>query len=305
VSDRRDDRGLTFRVDSFADPGKRVAWVDLLRDVFGHDFAEYSGLGIWDAGFRAFSWMDGDVIAANVATRPLPLVIGGRRVAAGQIHAVATRPAHRRRGLFRDLMGRALADADARFECVLLFTETPELYRPFGFRPVREFRFRGRLATGGAPTPRPRVVGLSIREPQHLVTILRLFDGRRPVSDHLGLVGNADIFVINALSHPGWRLSFLPDENALVVWERVDGAVRLHDIVAGRMLPASILASAMELAPDADGLSEEIEVMFPPDLLDGSFVPFPHLPEDNDILCVRGPFAIVGTPFMLPLTAVS
>ena len=295
---------LTFRIDSLADPAKRAAWVELLRDIFELEFTEFSSLGIWDAGYRGYSWMDGDIIAANVGLRPLPLVIGGRRVTAGQIHAVATRPAYRRRGLFRDLMSRALEAADREFACVLLYTRTPALYQPFGFRRVAEFRFRGRLDTGGAAPPRPQIRALSIRNPEDRATILRLFAGRQPVSDHLGLVGNADIFVANALTHLDWRLSFLPEHDALIVWDRTDGTIRLHDIVAGRMPSATLLAATMELACRPDGRTPDLDVLFPPDLLAGTFAPFPHTPED-DRLCVRGPFAIEGTPFMLPLTAMS
>lgn len=297
--------GLVFRIDGLADPARRAAWVDLLRDIFESDFAQFSRLGIWNDGFRDFSWMDGDVIAANVATRPLPLVVGGRRVAAGQIHSVATRPAYRRRGLFTDLMRRALADADTRFECVLLYTNTPELYRPFGFGPLREHRFRGRLHADGATAHRPRAIELSIRDAQDRSTILGLFAERRPVSDRLGLVDNRDIFVINALFHQDWRLSFLPEEKALVVWDRLDGATRLLDIVGRRVPSPSVLASTLELPPKPDDRSSEFDVLFPPDLLDGTFTPFPHIGEEDDILCVRGPFAIEGTPFMLPLTALS
>lgn len=294
---------LAFRVDNLADPGKRAAWLDLLRDIFEIDLAAFSRLGIWPEGYRAFSWMDGDIIAANVSCRPLPLMVGGRPVAAGQIHAVATRPGYRRRGLFHDLMRRILDYADERFECVLLYSAIPALYRSFGFRPLPEHRFRGRLSLTGAAGELPRRRALSLAAPEDVVLLRDLFARREPVSHHLGLVGNEDIFAATALAHPGWRLSFLPDDDALVVWDRADGITRLHDIVAGRMPAASFLASVLELDAARDG--PEIEVLFPPDRLDGTFTPVPHVPEDNDILCVRGPFAIEGTSFMLPLTAVS
>ncbi len=293
---------LTFRVDGLVDPARRAAMFDLLWDIFEIDLRSLAWLGAWHEGYRAFSWMDGEVIAANVSSRPLPLVIGGRAVEAGQIHAVATRPEYRRRGLFKDLMGRVLDDADRRFECLLLYTEIPELYRPFGFRPLPEHRFRGRLiadSTAHKSSPRHE---LSLAEPADLGTLRRIFARRRPVSRHLGLCGNEDVFLINALAHPGWRLAWLKDDDAVVVWDRVDGLTRLHDIVASRMPATSSVTAAIEITGNP---AQEIEVLFPPDLLAGSFTPVPHLPEDNDILCVRGPFAIKGTKFMLPLTALS
>jgi GNAT superfamily N-acetyltransferase len=299
----RDD--LAFRIDTLAAPKDRAAWLDLLRDIFRIDLAAFCRLGIWPEGYRAFSYMDGDVIAANVSCRPLPLVIGGRPVAAGQIHAVVTRPEYRRRGLFHDLMLRTLEYTDARFECVLLYTEIPALYRPFGFRPLSEHRFRGRLSLTGPAEETPRRRKLSLASPEDVALLRGLFARRESVSRRLGLVGNEDIFFATALAHPGWRLDFLPDDDALVVWDRSDGVTRLHDIVASRIPAAPVLAAALEPGAARDGRTTEIEMLFPPDRLDGSFAPVPHAPEDNDILCVRGPFAIEGTPLMLPLTAVS
>jgi predicted N-acetyltransferase YhbS len=296
---------LAFRIDNLAAPKDRAAWLDLLRDIFEIDLAAFCRLGIWPEGYRAFSYMDGDVIAANVSCRPLPLIVGGRPVAAGQIHAVATRPEYQRRGLFHDLMRRVLDCADARFECVLLYSEIPALYRPFGFRPLPEHRFRGRLELTGAADESPRSRALSLAASEDVALLRDLFARREPVSQLLGLVGNEDIFAATALAHPGWHLTFLPDNEALVVWDRADGITRLHDIVARRMPTASVLASVLELDAARDGRSAELELLFPPDQLAGSFAPVPHVPEDHDILCVRGPFAVEGTPFMLPLTAVS
>lgn len=296
---------LTLRIDGLAEPARRGAWLDLLRDIFGIDLAAFCRLGVWPNGYRAFSWMDGDVIAANVSCRPLPLIVGGQPVAAGQIHAVATRPQYRRRGLFVDLMRRALDYADPRFACVLLYTERPRLYQRFGFRPLVEHRFRGRLAPDGAARRSPSRRRLSLGAADDVALMLDLFARRQPVSRHLGLAGNEDIFLANALTHPDWRLSYLPDEPALIVWDRQVRVTRLLDVVGGRMPASGTLAAAIGADIGQSGVSAEIEVLFPPDLLGGSFAPFPHVPEDNDILCVRGPFAIEDTPFMLPLTAVS
>lgn len=292
--------GLNFRIGSPADPATRAGVLGLLRDIFEIDLAPLDRLGMWHDGYRAFSWMDGEVIAANVSSRPLPLIVGGRAVAALQIHAVATRPAYRRRGLFGDLMTRVLEAADRRFECVLLYSGTPDLYQPFGFRPLVEHRFRGRLERG-ASLPATGGRDLSLTDPDDVAILRAAFARRQPVSRHLGLVANGDVFVANALAHPGWRLTWLADVQALVVWERAEGITRLHDIVAAQTPSAAQLAATLGI----DKPASEIEILFPPDLLAGSFTPVPHLPEDEDILCVRGPFAIEGTPFMLPLTAMS
>ena len=128
-----------------------------------------------------------------------------------------------------------------------------------------------------------------------LALIQRLFTERQPVSRRLGLRDNVDIFLIHALAHPHWRLSYIAAEDVLVVWE---GAPRRRLIdIAGRQLPSpQALAALLGL--------DEIDVLFPPDMIAGSFTPVPHVPEDNDLLMVRGPCPVLG-PVMLPLTAVS
>jgi hypothetical protein len=89
------DSNLIFRTDSLADQTRRLAWVALLRDIFNLDFGEFSQLNIWPADYRAFSFVDGEVIAANISCNPLSLRLAGRSVMAGQLQGVATRPAHR------------------------------------------------------------------------------------------------------------------------------------------------------------------------------------------------------------------
>jgi len=282
---------LAFRIENFADPAARGPWLDLLDDIFGANLRAFSQLGVWAEGHRAFCYWDGGVLAAHIACRPLPLMVGGRVAPAGQLHGVATRPAFRRRGLFQDLMGKCLADCDARFDRLFLYTETPALYTPFGFRVLPEHGFHGRLSGVAGPPPALR----ALTPTADLALIRRLFAGRQPVSRQLGLCANVDIFLIHALAHPQWRLSYIEAEDVLVVWEAA-ARPRLIDI-AGARLPAPQTLSAL--------LGQgEIEVLFPPDQLAGNFAPVPHVPEDNDLLMVRGPCDVVG-PVMLPLTAVS
>ncbi len=291
---------LVFRVDNLADPARRIAWVALLRDIFDIDLEAYSQLGIWHPGFRAFSWMDGEVIAANVSIRPLPLLAGGRIVPAAQIHAVATRPAFRRRGLFTDLMARVLDYASARFEALLLFTATPDLYWPFGFRELAQHRFVGALGAGSTDWMTPAARPLSLASADDRALVLALHARRQPVSERFGLCGNGDVFIANALYRPDWHLDYLEREDALVVWSRAGGEMRLIDIVAPRMPTGAQLVRVLGLAPSA-----ELHVRFPPDRLGGVFRAVPHVPEHEDYLMIRGPLAVAGQPLMLPDTALS
>jgi predicted N-acetyltransferase YhbS len=294
---------LTFRLDSLADPAKRTAWVSLLRDIFGIDFSAFIALGIWPDDYRAFSYLDGELIAANICCNPLPLRVRGRDVLAGQLQGVATRPAYRRQGLFHDLMNRVLAFADTRYEFLLLYTETPVLYQPFGFRLVTEQSFHGRFRQVGTDVTGLTIQPLSVVEPTDISLIRRLFTGRKPISDTLGIIDNEDVFFGNLLLQPGLRLSYLPAFDVLVVWDKggTDGRQRLIDLVGAAWPPMDVLAAVMQLpTPDA-----AIDVLFPPDRLSGTFSPLPYIHEDGDLLMVRGPFAVEHAAFMLPLTALS
>ena len=293
---------LTFRVDRLASPAKRQAWVALLRDIFGLDFSTFSALDIWPADYCAFSYLDGDVIAANICCNPLPLRMAGREVVAGQLQGVATRPAYRRQGLFHELMEQVLCFADTSYECLLLYTATPELYQPFGFRRVQEHAFHGHLAVqtvGAADMPLRR---LSVGRPEDVALIRRLFNQRQPISDRIGLVDNEAVFFGNLLLQPQLRLSYLPVEDVLIVWDRdtASGRSRLIDLVGEGWPAMDVLARVLELpAPEA-----KVDVLFPPDRLTGNFASWPFVHHD-DLLMVRGPFPIENEPFMLPLTALS
>jgi hypothetical protein len=70
--------------------------------------------------------------------------------------------------------------------------------------------------------------------------------------------------------------------------------------VAESRLPATDrLAAALEL------VDEGLQVLFPPDRIQGVFAPVPHFDPDASRFMVRGPFGIEGTAFCLPATAYS
>lgn len=287
---------LIFRKDDFADSARRQPLLDLLRDVFAIDLAELSTRDIWHPGYRAFSYWSGKTLAANVSIRPLPLMVGGKTVRAAQLHAVATRPQWRRRGLFADLMNRVLDYAEGRFDRLLLFTAEPALYQPFGFRLLPQHVFAGSFATDGTDAGPHPCRQLSLDDPDDCTLMRALYMTRRPVSQHFAVVENGDVFFANALARPHWRLLYLPRAEALIV---CDGG-RLLDIAAATMPPVSALAAALECGRDA-----EIEVYFPPDALAGTWRALPFSPPEDDHLMLRGPLEIESRPIILPPTTLS
>src|SRR5262249_22141925 len=142
-------------------------------------------------------WQDERAIA-HVGVIELPLVLDGRRVRVGSIHAVCTDPAARARGHCRALLEEALAYCDARYETVVLTTLIGELYARFGFRPLREHAFVRALtperSTGPALT---RLLSMDVDED---VRLLRgLLTRRQAVSGRLGSLEDGTIFVVDLL----------------------------------------------------------------------------------------------------------
>jgi predicted N-acetyltransferase YhbS len=125
----------------------------------------------WEEASTPFLYEEGGEIISHVGLLPLPLVFLGREVAVGGIHAVATDPAHRRRGRYRALMAEALAFAKERYATVQLTTAAPELYTPFGFRVIPEHRFVGALAK---PASAWGVRPLDLSRPDDLSRLTRL-----------------------------------------------------------------------------------------------------------------------------------
>ncbi|MEI4872725.1 GNAT family N-acetyltransferase, partial [Klebsiella pneumoniae] len=85
----------------------------LVADIFGVDVTPLDRLG-HDPSVVSFGWWSAGVLVATVSLYQQSLVLMGEPVAAFGVQSVATRPEWRRRGLFRDLMTRALVYADAR-----------------------------------------------------------------------------------------------------------------------------------------------------------------------------------------------
>lgn len=145
MAERLDSAGLTFRQDYFGDPAGWAALVSLLQDIFGIDIGPLRRLGGPDPTSMPFGWFDAEGgLAANISAFALPFVINGRIVNAAGLQSGAVRPPWRGRGLYRDLTVKALDWCEQQgFEAIILYTDKPSLYEPYGFRPIPLHRYEG------------------------------------------------------------------------------------------------------------------------------------------------------------------
>ena len=90
-------RNLTYSVSDLSDRSERQRLGDLLREVFEIDLRALDALDLWPRGYRAYAYLEGPRLVANVSVFPLPVMIAGQRVEAGGVQSVATAPSHRGR----------------------------------------------------------------------------------------------------------------------------------------------------------------------------------------------------------------
>ena len=156
-----DSDGLTFRQDYFSDPAAWNSLVSLLDDTFGIDIDPLRELGGPDPTSMPFGWFtDEGQLAANLSAFAMPLVINGRRINAAGLQSGAVRPPWRGQGLYRDVTKKALDwCAQGGFEAIVLYTDKPALYEPYGFRTLPMHSFGGLRRRLSAP----RRAGRSIR----------------------------------------------------------------------------------------------------------------------------------------------
>lgn len=247
----------------------------------------------WESVSTPFICFEGEQAISHVGVIELPLVLLGRQVKVGSIHGVATQPHYRGRGYFRQAIESALHYADSRYETLILTTEHPEYFQPFGFRVVSEhlFRFKPDSKEG-----RDQMRLLDTGNASDIELLHRLLETREPVSNVVGVSSEKGVFCFNEGSRP---LYYIRELDIMVCLEIEGRQLRLFDIV-GPNVPS--LAALLERVPYS---FEEVLINFSPDKLSIEAEPIFHL-FDHDgpsYFMARGPFDAEGHAFSLPRSA--
>lgn len=258
----------------------------LILDVFDVDITALNRFG-HDPSVVAFGWWNGERLVANVSLYERRLWLEGQQVVAFGVQSVATRREWRGKGLFNDLITRALNYADQRSDLVILATGTPDLYRRFGFRQIEETRFISRQL------PRSSIIAgrkLSLDNDDDLALLNHAFFSRTPTSRLASACDHPALFMLKAQLTPEIKLLHLPKLNAVVAIKEDASSLVILDIVAPKIPSVHDIVSAIAFT------GQQVEVQLTPDCL--SWQHDEKQRVDNGYM-VRGPFAPEGHPFML------
>jgi GNAT superfamily N-acetyltransferase len=247
----------------------------------------------WESVSTPFLSIEDGRVVSHVGVIELEMVLMGRHTTVGTVHGVATDPSLRRDGHYRRVMENLLEYCDGRYETLILTTEHPEYFEPFGFRNLGEQIFTARCGSlGGAD-------GFRFLDPKNrddVATLHRLLENRLPVSDVVGVVSEKAVFCFNEARSP---LPYSKDLDAIVVMDREGSRLRLFDVVAETIPSLSMLLDEIPHPID------EAVVCFAPDRLGVEVVPTPCI-FDHDgpsYLMARGPFVAEGRAFSVPRSA--
>lgn len=283
--------GLTFRQDYFDDPAGWSAVKALILDIFDVDITPLDTVGGHDqTSFPSAFFDETGCCIANLSAFAMPLVIDGRAVKAAGWQSGAVRPEYRGQGLFRDLIRTTLDRCEKQgYEAIVLYTEKPGLYEPYGFRAVPQYVFKG-----AAPPPangNARARSLTIEA--DLARLRSLLADRTPVSHHFAVADQSKMFLLNCHLLDEVRLSLLTGDQTVIAWRMTpDHTFQLLDVV-GRTIPtlAEIL-DGLDLAPTS------VESFIPPDRL--SFPADPVLDTGPLVFMMRAADSLrSGGPFCL------
>jgi len=247
----------------------------------------------WESVSTPFVYHDGKRIISHVGVIEIPLALYGQIVRVGSIHAVATHPDSRRCGYYGQVMQEVLQHCEPRYETLILTTEHPEYFQPFGFRYVQEHLF----------TVKPRETGgrkgmrlMNRQEANDVALLHRLLETREPVSHVVGVVQEKAVFCFNEGSRP---LHYVPELDVMVCLEIEGTRLKLFDVV-GPKVPT--LAALLEQVSQP---IEEVAICFSADRLavEAQVTPYIFDHDGPSYLMVRGPFAPEHSFFTLPRSA--
>ncbi|WP_439876097.1 GNAT family N-acetyltransferase [Bacillus mycoides] len=261
---------------------KREQLFPLFEEVFGitsqtlHDFSEK---GYWDYTYKALSFIQDDKVIANVAAFSLPLLINGEKINAAGIQSVMTHPDFRRQGLMTQLLNKMIEKIDKQCEYAFLFTETPELYKSFGFQIVQEYLMTIPYDKKNNKDSILRKLDFYNEEDSNLIN--EIIENGQRLSNMFSTINYRSSFYLKMYDLK-WneRLYYSKKLDAMIVYEVENEKLKLYGVFA------PVLPILDELCEEISESFTEVEFYFCPDQLGIDEIQYTEL-QSSKYLMVR------------------
>ncbi|PFA10654.1 GNAT family N-acetyltransferase [Bacillus cereus] len=261
---------------------KREQLFPLFEEVFGitsqtlHDFSEK---GYWDYTYKALSFIQDDKVIANVAAFSLPLLINGEKINAAGIQSVMTHPDFRRQGLMTQLLNKMIEKIDKECEYAFLFTETPELYKSFGFQIVQEYLMTIPYDKKNNKDSILRKLDFYNEENRNLIN--EIIENGQRLSNMFSTINYRSSFYLKMYDLK-WneRLYYSKKLDAMIVYEVENEKLKLYGVFA------PVLPILDELCEEISESFTEVEFYFCPDQLGIDEIQYTEL-QSSKYLMVR------------------
>ncbi|MGG2015335.1 GNAT family N-acetyltransferase [Bacillus sp. S10(2024)] len=277
---------------------RRERLYDLFERVFHiptHTLQDFYKKGFWNETYSPLTLFEEDVAIANVSMFSMPMMAGGERIKAAGIQSVMTHPNYRNKGFMKQLFDEVLKKIDEQYNYSFLFTETPELYTPFGFKVVKEYisimkyeKNEQRLSS---------IRKLDFFDEKDVQIMKDVFENKECLSRVFAPLHYQSSFYLNMYDEK-WnkKLYFSEELNAILVYEIEEGVLKLYGVIS-ELMP--ILDELCAVIPEA---FHTIEFYFSPDQLGVENADL-KLYESNKHLMVRGEIPVEFNESKFPILA--
>ena len=244
---------------------------DLMCESFGFSFEPWHKLGLWDERYESYSIIKNGAMLANVCILAADLLVGGNKLKALQLGAVATRRDYRGHGYSRMIIEHIIAKYPDTPMFLFANKSVPDFYPRFGFERTQEHK---------------QVLSVAINNKHEAVKLSpgdsRLTDliyNRAVFSNILDCTNTQSVHIFHQIMDYSDDMYFLPERNAVVIAKQKGNKLLIADIITEKQFTFDELAAFLPFS----GVSE-VEFGFSAD----SFGITDCWQEHNSILFTRG-----------------
>ncbi|NOU98525.1 GNAT family N-acetyltransferase [Paenibacillus planticolens] len=224
---------LKFFTDYKNNETLRKSFFELADRTFGLKFESWYQKGFWDEQrYIPFSYVDGDVVIANVSVNILDFIMNDEKKKAIQIGTVMTHPDYRKRGLSASLMNKVLEEYENKYDFMYLFANKAVLdfYPKFGFNAVEENIFSMKITPNQCADK--GVKRLNGKLTDELDFIYNFSSKRIPISQRFGTDHSQGIFMYYCLNVFSDDIYYLEEEDVIVIYIKENNQIDIFDIIS-------------------------------------------------------------------------